>query len=161
MGQIGEKGILASGSGLVIFMLVMTALFICVPKTQVAAGSDEICFDKTKKGKTAVTVRKNKSVYPKHKPYGKGVGAKPGRVVWSHNPKSVQWDGKGYWWGPGHFNKKVIAKMFRNSIASLGGAKKAKTGWQQCKMETEPFQRGLYFQHFSFAGSGGNRFCWG
>lgn len=37
-------------------------------------------------------VKNNQQVYPKHKPYGKGIGAKPGRVVWSHNPKSVRWD---------------------------------------------------------------------
>ena len=86
---------------------------------------------KTKELKAAVTVKNNKQVYPKHKPYGKGVGAKPGRVVWSHNPKSVQWNGKGYWWQTGHFDEKVITKMFQNSIASLGGAKKAKTGWEK------------------------------
>lgn len=50
----------------------------------------------TETRKVNVTVRENKQVYPKHKPYGKGIGAKPGRVVWSHNPKSVSWDGKGY-----------------------------------------------------------------
>ena len=73
----------------------------------------------------------SKQVYPKHKPYGKGIGAKPGRVVWSHNSKSVNWNGKGYWWKTGHFNEKVISKMFQNSIASLGGTSKAKTGWQK------------------------------
>lgn len=86
---------------------------------------------KTKKLKATVTVRNNKQIYPKHKPYGKGIGAKPGRVVWSHNPKSVSWNGKGYWWKTEHFNEKVIIKMFRNSIASLGGTKKAKTGWEK------------------------------
>lgn len=84
-----------------------------------------------KKLKATVTVGNNKQVYPKHKPYGKGVGAKSGRVVWSHNPKSVTWNGKGYWWKTEHFNEKVITKMFQNSIASLGGAKKAKTGWEK------------------------------
>lgn len=81
----------------------------------------------TKKLKATVTVKDNKQIYPEHKPYGKGIGAKPGRVVWSHNSKSVTWNGKGYWWKTEHFNEKVIAKMFQNSIASLGGAKKAKT----------------------------------
>ena len=81
--------------------------------------------------KIKVTKQDNKSVYPKHKPYGKGIGAKPGRVVWSHNPKSVKWDGKGYWWKTEHFDETVITKMFRNSIASLGGAKRAKTGWEK------------------------------
>ncbi len=83
------------------------------------------------KKKIKVTKKDNKQVFPKHKPYGKGIGAKPGRVVWSYNSKSVKWDGKGYWWKTEHFNEKVITKMFRNSIASLGGTKKAKTGWKK------------------------------
>lgn len=83
----------------------------------------------TKKLQAAVTVRSNRQVYPKHKPFGKGVGAKPGRVVWSHDPGSVTWNGKGYWWEPEHFDEKVITEMFRNTIAALGGAKSAETGW--------------------------------
>ena len=83
------------------------------------------------KKKIKVTKKDNKQVFPKHKPYGKGIGAKPGRVVWSYNSKSVKWNGKGYWWKTEHFNEKVITKMFRNSIASLGGTKKAKTGWKK------------------------------
>lgn len=85
----------------------------------------------TKKLRATVTVKENKQVYPKHKPYGQGVGAKPGRVVWSHNPKSVQWNGKGYWWKTENFNEKVITNMFRNSVASLGGTKDAKSGWEK------------------------------
>lgn len=81
--------------------------------------------------KAAVTVKRNKQVYPKHKLYGKGIGAKPGRVVWSHNPKAVRWDGEGYWWKTEHFNEETVKKMFCKSIASLGGAKKAETGWQK------------------------------
>lgn len=112
MKQIKTKGIIML-SGLVILVLVMTVSLAAGPKVQ---------------GKSMV---KSKSVFPKHKPYGKGVGAKPGRVVWSHNPKSVKWNGKGYWWKTEHFNKKIITKMFRDSVASLGGTKKAKTGWKK------------------------------
>lgn len=85
----------------------------------------------TKKLKTVVKVKNNKQIYPKHSPYGKGIGAKPGRVVWSHNLKSVKWNGKGYWWKTKHFDEKVITKMLRKSIASLGGTKKVKTGWKK------------------------------
>ena len=67
--------------------------------------------------------------YPQHKAYGTGIGAKPGRVVWSHNPDSVEWDGNGYWWETKHFDKKVILKMVNDSIASLGGKDTAKEGW--------------------------------
>lgn len=34
-------------------------------------------------------------VYPQHEPYGIGIGAMPGRVVWVHNPDCVEWDGEG------------------------------------------------------------------
>lgn len=85
----------------------------------------------TKKLTAKVTVKKAKSVYPKHSAYGKGIGAKPGRVVWSYDPKSVSWNGKGYWWQPKHFNEKTILKMVRESIASLGGEKQAKSGWSK------------------------------
>lgn len=85
----------------------------------------------TEKLKAQVTVRNTKAVYPKHKPYGKGIGAKPGRVVFYYNPKSVKWNGKGYWWKPGNFDEKTILKMVRGSIAALGGAKKAAKGWEK------------------------------
>ncbi len=67
--------------------------------------------------------------YPCHEPYGTGIGAMPGRVVWSYNPDSVKWDGNGYWWEPTHFNENVILQMVNQSIASLGGNKTAKEGW--------------------------------
>ena len=44
-------------------------------------------------------------VYPQHEPYGAGIGAMPGRVVWTHDPDSVDWDGEGYWWQLDHFDE--------------------------------------------------------
>ncbi len=67
--------------------------------------------------------------YPQHEAYGTGIGAMPGRVVWSHNPDSVEWDGSGYWWETEHFDEAVILKMVNDSIASLGGKDNAKDGW--------------------------------
>ena len=46
------------------------------------------------------------NVYPQHEPYGTGIGAMPGRVVWAHEPESVSWDGSGYWWEPDHLMKR-------------------------------------------------------
>lgn len=68
-------------------------------------------------------------VYPQHEPYGVGVGALPGRVVWAYDPSSVTWDGNGYWWEPEHFDEPVILAMVNDSIASLGGADSAQAGW--------------------------------
>lgn len=69
------------------------------------------------------------NVYPQHEPYGTGIGAMPGRVVWAHNPDSVEWDGNGYWWNPGNFDESVILAMVNDSIASLGGKTTAADGW--------------------------------
>lgn len=69
------------------------------------------------------------NIYPQHEPYGTGIGAMPGRVVWAHNPDSVEWDGNGYWWNPGNFDESVIDKMVNDSIASLGGKENVKEGW--------------------------------
>lgn len=67
--------------------------------------------------------------YPQHEAYGAGIGAMPGRVVWSHNSDSVSWDGSGHWWEISHFDEAVILEMVNDSIASLGGKDTAKDGW--------------------------------
>ena len=69
-------------------------------------------------------------VYPQHEPYGTGIGAMPGRVVWAHNPDCVEWDGDGWWWELDHFDEAVIQNMVDDSIASLGGQKTAQAGWE-------------------------------
>lgn len=68
-------------------------------------------------------------VYPEHEPYGTGVGAMPGRVVWAHDPDSVEWDGSGYWWNPDYFDEGIVQGMVNDSIASLGGKETAAEGW--------------------------------
>ena len=68
-------------------------------------------------------------VYPQHEPYGTGIGAMPGRVVWAHDPDSVNWDGEGYWWQLDNFGEAVIRRMVDASIASLGGKDSARDGW--------------------------------
>lgn len=69
------------------------------------------------------------SLFPRHEPYGAGVGAMPGRVVWSYGPDSVEWDGSGWWWKVEHFNEPVIQGMVSESIASLGGKETTAEGW--------------------------------
>lgn len=71
------------------------------------------------------------NVYPYHEPYGKGLGVMPGRVVWSHAPKSVDWDGKGYWWQIKNFDEELIQNMMDNGIAALAGKNSAKEGWDE------------------------------
>lgn len=69
------------------------------------------------------------SVFPQHEPYGEGIGAMPGRVVWNYDTDSVLWDGDGYWWRPENFDEAVIQGMVDDSIASLGGKETAGEGW--------------------------------
>ena len=68
-------------------------------------------------------------VFPQHEPFGTGVGAMPGRVVWSYDPASVDWDGSGYWWELEHFNETALQRMVRGGIASLAGEQDAAAGW--------------------------------
>ncbi len=68
-------------------------------------------------------------IYPQHAPYGTGIGAMPGRVVWAYDPDSVDWDGSGFWWEPAHFDEEAILKMVNDSIAALGGKETAREGW--------------------------------
>ncbi len=70
------------------------------------------------------------SLFPQHEPYGTGVGAMPGRVVWAYNPDSVEWDGNGWWWKVEHFDETVIRQMVNESIAALGGKDTAAESWQ-------------------------------
>ena len=69
------------------------------------------------------------NIFPQHEPYGIGIGAMPGCVVWAHDPDSVEWDGSGYWWETEHFDEAVIVKMVNESIAALAGENDVKSGW--------------------------------
>lgn len=68
-------------------------------------------------------------IYPQHEPYGSGIGAMPGRVVWAYDPDSVDWDGSGYWWELDHFADAAVLNMVNSSIAALGGEENAMDGW--------------------------------
>lgn len=68
-------------------------------------------------------------VYPRHQPYGTGIGAMPGRVVWAHEPQSVDWDGTGYWWEPTHFDEDTVLTMVNSAIATLADQPQARAGW--------------------------------
>lgn len=68
-------------------------------------------------------------LFPKHEPYGAGIGVMPGRVAWVYNPESVSWDGNGWWWLPEHFDEAVMFDMVNKGIASLAGKEDAESGW--------------------------------
>ncbi len=70
-------------------------------------------------------------VFPEHDPIGKGVGIMPGRVVWQHDPNTVNWNGDGYWWELDHFDSVSVQKMVNESIAKLANKNDIKAGWQE------------------------------
>lgn len=70
------------------------------------------------------------AVFPHHSPLGKGVGVCPGRVVWSWDRKSVDWDGNGYWWELDHFNEASVQRLTDDGIARLAGVTDVRSGWQ-------------------------------
>lgn len=69
------------------------------------------------------------SVFPPHEPYGRGVGAMPGRVTWVRDAAAVNWDGSGYWWQAEHFDADTLRTMVADGIADLAGADSAAAGW--------------------------------
>lgn len=90
---------------------------------------DESALNITENFKNNTLSKEYDNVYPEHEPYGTGVGAMPGRVVWAHNPDSVEWDGSGYWWNTDNFDESVMLKMVNDSIAALADCENAKEGW--------------------------------
>ena len=80
-------------------------------------------------GLSAGAVYGDDSGFPRHAPYGQGIGAMPGRVVWAYEPHSVSWDGSGYWWETEHFDEAVIQSMVNQAVAVLGGRRDAQEGW--------------------------------
>src|SRR5574344_1371480 len=84
----------------------------------------------------------NEQVYPSHEPYGTGVGTCPGRVTWTWNRSSVEWDGTGYWWRVEHFDETAIQEMTDRGIANIAGAENASEGWKRL-FEYNLAQRGL------------------
>lgn len=61
------------------------------------------------------------STFPRHRPLGRGIGAMPGRVVWSHEPAAVHWTGEGYWWELEHYDEAVVRRMLDRAVAALAG----------------------------------------
>ncbi|MGN1368505.1 MAG: DUF362 domain-containing protein [Aristaeellaceae bacterium] len=67
--------------------------------------------------------------FPTHEPYGTGIGVMPGRVVWTHDPSCVSWEGDGFWWEIEHFREDAISQMVNRGIAALAGEEDPSSGW--------------------------------
>jgi len=70
--------------------------------------------------------------FPSHEPFGQGIGVSPGRVVWDHDPESVEWtDDNEHWWELSHFDESVILRMVRESLTALTGEETAAKAWEK------------------------------
>lgn len=71
------------------------------------------------------------SPFPRHEPYGHGIGVAPGRVAWVRDEAVVSWDGSGYWWQHEHFDDEAVKRMMDDAIVSVGGdAASLADAWQ-------------------------------
>jgi hypothetical protein len=70
-----------------------------------------------------------------NKPYGTGLGIKPGHVVWAWDPDATNEKCKNsivnndWYFSPGNADQKVIEKMFSESVAALTGSSDLKQAW--------------------------------
>jgi uncharacterized protein (DUF362 family) len=63
---------------------------------------------------------------------GVGRGISPGRVVWAHNPKAAQWDGRSdFWWAEKFTDQDLVNEMLSNSLRQLTGHSKDKAAWEE------------------------------
>lgn len=120
------KRVLAAG----LIFLVLLGLAACGQNTAPEKPGTSSDPEPDSGTETEVSALPYDGIYPQHEPYGTGIGAMPGRVVWAYDPDSVEWDGNGYWWEPDHFDESAILSMINESIASLGGKENAKDGWE-------------------------------
>lgn len=119
----------------VILLMVFLGIFLLSDCAAEKAGQDGTSADKVPPPSDSAgehVISENTAydgVFPQHEPYGIGVGAMPGRVVWTHDPGSVEWDGQGYWWELDHFDKNRVYHMVQAGIAELAGQDDAVSGW--------------------------------
>jgi hypothetical protein len=63
-------------------------------------------------------------------PFGTPRGVRPGRVVWTHDPQAVSWDGRtGDWWEDRFNNQAAIDRLVANGIRRLSDTTSDATAW--------------------------------
>jgi len=80
------------------------------------------------------------------KPIGRAKGVHPGRVVWVHDPKVLQWKGPGdgHWWEGSHTRQDRVDAMMSHAVCGLTGEDTPAKAWDRL------------FRHFNRAhGRGG------
>ena len=67
-------------------------------------------------------------------PLGEGKGIFPGRVVWTHDPRVLDWKGPedGHWWEGNHVKQDRADAMMREAVCRLTGESTVDQAW--CKL---------------------------
>ncbi len=68
-----------------------------------------------------------------NQPIGKGRGIHPGRVVWVHDPKVLNWDSPadGHWWEPGRTDQARADAMMARAVCDLTHQPTVAKAWDQ------------------------------
>jgi hypothetical protein len=67
------------------------------------------------------------------KPIGEAKGIHPGRVVWVHDPRAVDWQGPddGHWWEDNHVKQDRVDAMMAQAVCQLTGQATVAEAWNQ------------------------------
>jgi len=85
---------------------------------------------------------------PSNQPIGDAKGIFPGRVVWTHNPKTTKWQGNwkeeaDQWWLDKNTDQQLVDGMMVETITRLTGEKKLKNAWGKIFTHYNKNSRGL------------------
>ena len=66
-------------------------------------------------------------------PIGVAKGARPGRVVWVHDPDATDWEGpgRGHWWEESHTSQAAVDRMAGRAIRALAGGASDTAAWER------------------------------
>lgn len=93
-------------------------------ETETAAGTDAAAKN-TEAAETTVGPEQTEE----SNAIGEGIGIHPGRVVWAHDPDSVDWDGRGFWWNINNFDQDIIQRMTDDAVTALAGKEDIAQSW--------------------------------
>jgi hypothetical protein len=75
-----------------------------------------------------------------------GIVIFPGRVVYTHNPNAVKYDGNGFWWEDENTVPDEVQKMFIESLYTLTGKDNSADAWdalfRNFNSDNEPYKKG-------------------
>lgn len=82
---------------------------------------------------TTIAPRASAQDLDRVQPIGEGKGIHPGRVVWVHDPKVLDWKGPGdgHWWEGNHTNQDRADAMLSRAVCDLTGESTVAAAWDK------------------------------